>query len=225
MFLLPQAIATDLPPVKTAEGRPAHYVGQSAAVVQKMAIALAHLDKKQVEIQSEEQHVYVSESGHVIYEKQPQVEWAYDGKALFLKDIRHKHFYRGLVPRFRVLEAVTLATGERLDPFTRSLLLRRTPFAEVFEDCTVKLVGSISLKGVLCKIVKAEANDHRVSLYLRATDYLPIASSSELLIDGKALPGLNRTFHYQVLSKVTKSLDLPKGYTVKPLPQLPSRNL
>ena len=225
MFALALAVLSQVVSPSAESKHPAHFLGDSKGVATQMSSALQHLEKKQIVIQSEDDSAKICEAGHAIYERQPTVEWAYDGKILTLKDLKTKSFYRGPVKRFRILEAVPLATGQRLNPFTRSLLLRRTPLAEALEDSTVKVMGSIAVNGVPCKILKATTSTSQVTFYLRSSDGLPVGTTSETLIGNKPVPGITKSYSYSQVKEVIKSLALPKGFVLKPLPPLPERKL
>jgi hypothetical protein len=158
-------------------------------------------------------------------EGQPNVIWMYDGTTLAIHNRKANRFYRGPARRGDVLDIVT-AVGGRVDPFTRSILLRRVPFKEALSGgMTVAIAGEMKLNGVEGTILRGIGDRRRVSMLVRKDNRLVQSITTDLMsAQGQVMSTSNRTIQYLRINATQPQEEFavtpPRGVTVQPLPQV-----
>ena len=163
-----------------------------------------------------------------VRESQPRAAWAFSGKTLTVR-APSGTYYSGRAGQGEVIDIVG-QLGARVSPFTRNLLLKRVPFKNYFAfGDRIGLVGSVTIDGVKCSILRGTNPRRRTSILVRADNHLPKSVTTEQL-DGRGgvlgTSNLEFTFSQMngTLTPSALALPIPSGKRPKALPKakLPS---
>jgi hypothetical protein len=157
-------------------------------------------------------------------ESDANASWAWDGTTLTVHDRKANRYFRGPARRSDVLDLV-VAAGGTVDPFTRSLLLRRVPFRDTLTaDLTVRVGGQMNAGGQNVTILRGEGERRRVSLSVRQDGLLTSASTEALDDDKSVLSTSVRNFSYARLGEAHATSEFtvaaPQGVRVEALPAI-----
>jgi hypothetical protein len=156
-------------------------------------------------------------------ERRSDLQWAFDGKILAMRDPRSRRFWRGPAKRQDITDTIDAAVKSGVDPMLRRVLARQVPFQDLLSsDMKARVVGSVAPNGVPCDIVEFRNPVRRVALFVRKDNRL-IASASTDLLDraGNRVSTTTRTFGYsRSLPPDAFSLTPQRGEAVRPLPKI-----
>jgi hypothetical protein len=149
-----------------------------------------------VDERGETRRFWIGKSG--VRERQGNVEWAYTGRRLMVRDERNKKFYAGTANLSAAFSAIQFVGG-RIDPTLRLMMLGRNPVREILEpNHVVKSVGSITMDNAPASVLSISGPGMRIGLVVRQSDGLVASMTTENVdASGKTLHRSERRFRYQ----------------------------
>ncbi len=204
----------------TARPRLPHFANAGAQkAVERTLIALGRLQSANVKIDGSATLAF---DGRRVRYESSNLGYAYDGHTLTMTTPGAA--YQGVCSRAAVIDEVATALGA-IDPLARSVLVRATPFGELFPpEAKVRLVGTMAAAGQSCDVLEIDSPRFRASVFARKTDGLPLSVEAIALDNrGRELTTTRRTLEWTSVSSPLPrskfSLSLRQGQTVLPLPR------
>ena len=204
----------------TARPRPPRFANaQAKAAGERTMLALGRLQSGTVRI---DDAATLSFSGRRVRYVAGSLGYAYDGRVLTV--VTPGAAYRGPCSRAAVIDQVASTLGT-VDPLARSVLVRTTPFGDLFPpEAKVRLVtDAMVFAGQPCNVMDIRAPRFRASVFARKTDGLPLSVESVALNDrGAEVATTRRTLEWssvgQSLPAGLFALPLRPNATLLPLP-------
>jgi len=206
------------------EAPPKYKSPQAKAVVEKLLHAYSGLRYGKIDIQSDDGAIRLYLDGGRLREDRQHFVWAFDGKALTMRNLTTGRFYSGKAHRQILSEYITQVGGE-VDPLIRRIIAHRGPYQELFPShSTVELVGLFGTGSHLCDVINVTSVGLKVSVFVRRIDHL-IESMESVTVDqhGKTQSLGNRRFTYTGIGSEPSSVKFhldPGTSKILPLPKV-----
>lgn len=167
---------------------------EARAAVQRMWRTMGHMASGSVRVMAADGSTTLAFGNKRYLQVGASSSWAYNGGVLTVRSA--KGLFAAKVPRGRILDGVS-ASGGRVDPFMRTILLGAVPFSDlVSTGDKVTVRGKITIGGKACTIIEVKAHRRRETLYIGQDGHVLSVSTDMLANSGEVVSTAMQRYVY-----------------------------